>query len=117
MSKNGITIELSKAQVERVVRAAGKDSGLRGLAAEMEELDFRAAPEQLHDLRLSRSLLLGLTVLASFPADGAARSVRDVADELDMGASTTHRYAATLLEVGLLERDPVSREYRRVVGG
>jgi DNA-binding IclR family transcriptional regulator len=33
-----------------------------------------------------------------------------------MGASTTHRYVSTLLEVGLLERDPVSREYR-LVGG
>lgn len=29
-----------------------------------------------------------------------------------MGASTTHRYVSTLVEVGLLERDPVSREYR-----
>ena len=117
MSERGVTIELSKAQVERVVREAGKDAGLLGLAGGMEELDFRASPEQLDDLRLSHSLLLGLMVLASVPAGGAARSVKEVADELELGASTTHRYALTLLEVGLLERDPVSREYRRAVRG
>jgi DNA-binding MarR family transcriptional regulator len=115
MSENGITIELSKAQVDWVVRAAGQDGGLLGLAAGMEELDFWASPAQLDDQRLSRSLLRGLMVLASFPADGAARSVKDVANELEMGASTTHRYTSTLQEVGLLERDPVSRKYRRVV--
>ena len=56
-------------------------------------------------------------VLTSFPADGAGRAVTDVAHELEMGASTTHRYATTLFEVGLLERDPVSREYRRAFSG
>jgi DNA-binding IclR family transcriptional regulator len=40
-----------------------------------------------------------------------------VAGELGLGVSTTHRYASTLLEVGLLERDPVSREYRRPTSG
>jgi DNA-binding IclR family transcriptional regulator len=41
----------------------------------------------------------------------------DVAHELEMGASTTHRYISTLVEVGLLERDPVSRKYRLAVRG
>ena len=115
MPENRIAIELSRVQVERVVREAGSDSGLLGLAGAMEELDFWASPERLDDRRLSRSLLLGLMVLESFPVGGAARSLKDVADELGMGASTTYRYAATLLEVGLLERDPVSRKYRRAV--
>jgi hypothetical protein len=115
VSQDGITIELSKAQVERVVREAAKNGGLLGLAGRMEELELWVSPVQLDDRRLSRSLLLGLMVLASFPSDGADRSVKDVARELDMGASTTHRYVSTLLEVGLLERDPVSREYRRAV--
>ena len=114
MSEGGITIELSKAQVERVVRAAGKDGGLLGLAGWLQEFELRVFPAQLDDRRFSRSLLRGLKVFASFPADGASRSVKDVARELEMGASTTHRYASTLVEVGLLERDPVSRKYRRV---
>jgi DNA-binding MarR family transcriptional regulator len=114
MSENGISIELSKAQINRVIREAVDDGGPLGL---VEDLDFRASPAQLDDRRLSRSLLRGLLVLASFPADGAGRSVTDVAHELDMVASTTHRYISTLLEVGLLERDSVSREYRRQVRG
>lgn len=117
MSEIRVTIELSKAQVERVVRAAGKDGGLLGLAGWMERLELRSFPGQLDDQRLSRSLMLGLMVLASFPADGVARSVKHVATDLDMGVSTTHRYVSTLVEVGLLERDPVSRKYRRAVRG
>jgi len=116
MSEQAITIELSAAQVDGVIREAGKDTGLLGLVGGMEDLvRFRASPAQLDDLRFSRSLLRGLMVLASFNPDGASREVTDVARELDMGASTTHRYASTLVEVGLLERDPVSREYRRAV--
>ena len=113
MPEHPITIELSAAEVDRVVREAGKDAvgGMEGLVG------FRASPAQLDDLRFSRSLLRGLMVLGCFPADGAGREVTDVARELEMGASTAHRYASTLLEVGLLERDPVSREYRRVVRG
>ncbi len=63
-------------------------------------------------MRFSRSLLRGLMVLASFPADGSDRSVTDVAKQLGMGVSTTHRYASTFVEVGVLERDPISRRYR-----
>jgi hypothetical protein len=111
MSESAVTIELSKAQINRVIREAGEDDGLLGRMGGVEGLEFRASPAQLEDRRLSRSLLRGLMVLASFPADGAARSVKEVAGELDMGGSTTHRYISTLVEVGLLERDPMSREY------
>ncbi len=119
MPQHGITIELSAAQTERIVREAANDGELLGLVGGMEELqfEFRASPAQLDDLRFSRSLLRGLMVLASFPADGAGRAVTDVARDLDMGLSTTYRYASTLLEVGLLEQDPVSREYRRAMRG
>jgi hypothetical protein len=120
MSEHGITIELSEAQVDRVVREAGEDGGLLpGLVGGIEDVEFgfRVSPAPLDDPRLSRSLLRGLMVLASFPVDGAARSVTDVADELDMWPSTTHRYISTLVEIGLLEREPASRKYRRAVRG
>jgi hypothetical protein len=118
MPEDAITIELSKTQVARVVREAGRDDGLLDLLGGIEDLvEFRATPAQLDDPRFSRSLLRGLMVLGCFPADGAGREVTDVARELKMGASTAHRYASTLVEVGLLERDPVSREYRRAVRG
>lgn len=117
MSENGISIELSKAQVNRVTREAVEDDGLLGRVEETEKLGFRASPGQLEDRGLSTSLLRGLMVLTSFPADGAGRSMTDVALELDMGLSTVHRYVSTLVEVGLLERDPVSRKYRLAVRG
>src|SRR5450759_1891357 len=116
MAENGISIELSKAQVNRVIREAVEDGGLLGQVGQTEKLGFRASPEQLDDRGLSSSLLRGLMVLGSFPADGA-RPMTAVAHELEMGASTTHRYISTLVEVGLLERDPVSRQYRLAVRG
>lgn len=115
MSENAITIELSAAQIRRVVRDARKDDGLLGLLGGVEGLHFQPSPEQLDDPRLSRSLLQGLMILAAFPADGAGRAVTDVAHEVGMWPSTTHRYVSTLVEVGLLERDPLSREYRLAV--
>lgn len=112
ISENGINIELTKAQVNRVVREAAEDDGLLGLLGGLAELDVLASSTQMDDARFSRSLLRGLTVLAAFPADGRHRSVTDVAHQLELGISTTHRYISTLVEVGVLERDPVSRQYR-----
>jgi hypothetical protein len=117
MAENGISIELSQAQINRVLREAAEDDGLLGLLGNLEEIDIHASSAQLDDPRLSRSLLRGLMVLAFIAADGIARSVTDVANELDLGVSTTHRYISTLVEVGLLERDPVSRQYRLTVRG
>jgi hypothetical protein len=115
MPEHRITIELSKAQIGQVVREATEEGDLLSLQRGGERLQFRASPAQLDDRRCSRSLLLGLMVLASFRADGTSRAVTDVAHDLDMWASTAHRYVSTLVEVGLLERDAVSREYRLVV--
>jgi DNA-binding MarR family transcriptional regulator len=118
MSESGIILELSEAQVDRVLKEAAEHDGLLPLLAGIEELvEFKPSPAQLEDPRFSRSLLLGLMVFSSFTADGLGRSVTDVAHELGMGISTTHRYVSTLLEVGLLEREPVSREYRLVARG
>lgn len=113
MSENGITIELSKAQIKQVIREATEEDGLLGLLGGLEEVDAQMpSPVQKDEARLSRSLLRGLMVLASFPADGVARSVTDVARQLGLGMSTTHRYISTLVEVGVLERNPESRQYR-----
>jgi DNA-binding MarR family transcriptional regulator len=112
ISENGIKIELSKAQINQVVREASEDDGLLGLLGGLEDLDVKASSMPMDDVRLSRSLLRGLMVLASYPTDGSTRSVTDVAHQLGMGISTTHRYTSTLVEVGVLERDPESRQYR-----
>jgi DNA-binding MarR family transcriptional regulator len=114
MADSGIAIELTSSQIDRIVRGASDSNavstllhGLAGRAAMTPH--FRELAESP---RLSRSLLLGLLVLASFPTDGAALAVTDIAARLDMSPSTTHRYLTTLLAVGLLEQDPRTRRYR-----
>lgn len=67
---------------------------------------------RLNDPQLSRALLSGLLVFASFSPDGAYRGVADVARMLEMSPSTTQRYIRTLAAVGLLDREPGLRKYR-----
>lgn len=69
-------------------------------------------PPEINDHRLSRSLLLGLRLLACVPVNGAFTSVTELASKTGMNMSTTHRYISTLVAVGLLERDPGTRQYR-----
>jgi len=109
-----VLIELSPAQVDRIVRNAADGGNMSVLLSGLD--DVREAlvrePRQLEDSRLSRSLLAGLLMLASFPPDGSYLGNAEIARLLDMNPSTTHRYVSTLVAVGLLERDPSSRRYR-----
>lgn len=116
-----VTIELSKAQVDQVIRAAGQGGGTMSLLLSAvrdaswrlaSASDERELPPQMEDRRLSRSLLSGLLVLSCFPADGGHVGIAELARTLGMNTSTTHRYVTTLLSVGLLERDPGTRRYR-----
>jgi hypothetical protein len=117
-----VRIELSKAQVDQVVRTAGQGGAMPVLLSSLRdpggmhglEADRWAHPAQMEDRRLSRSLLSGLLVLACFPVDGGYLGIAELARMLDMNTSTTHRYVTTLLAVGLLERDATTRRYRLV---
>ncbi len=64
-----------------------------------------------HPGRFSSSLCAGLAMLTCFTAERPVRGIADMADELDLGRSTTHRYATTLVTLGYLEQGP-SRKYR-----
>jgi hypothetical protein len=112
---DGVVIELSAEQVEAVVRGAAGGGSVSVLLSGRAELSEALAPalEQLDDRRLSRSLLAGLVMLASFPADGSYLGNAQLARMLEMNPSTAHRYVSTFVAVGLLERDPDSRRYRR----
>jgi DNA-binding MarR family transcriptional regulator len=109
-----ITIELTRPQVDRVVRESANGTGISSLLRGLAGSDTLAERYQAlaESPRLSRSLLLGLLVLASLPGDGSSLAVSDVAAALGMSPSTTHRYMTTLLAVGLLEQDPRTRRYR-----
>ncbi len=130
-----IAITLSPTQVDEVVRAASQsrvpsistliaDSLSAPLVAEdvseNADADVPAEDSQVggylpvgaSDPRLSRSLLRGLSLLTCFGRDGGARGIVELAHDAGMSPSTAHRYASTLVELGLLERDPKSRKYR-----
>jgi hypothetical protein len=136
-----ITITLSPAQIDSVVRAASRGSApsisalIAGSLASATQRPKGAAaggtvaarplqhasgqqparaylPKDTDDPRLSRSLLRGLSLLSGFGPDGAERGIVELADEVGMSPSTAHRYAQTLVELGLLERCPRTRKYR-----
>jgi hypothetical protein len=130
-----ISIALSPAQVDAVVRAASHSrapsvstligNALRAprradlLEAGDTRVQDRHPPsadqpydEDDVDPRMSRSLLRGLSLLTRFGPDGAERGIVELSRELGMSPSTAHRYASTLVELGLLERSPRSRKYR-----
>jgi IclR helix-turn-helix domain len=115
-----VLIELTKAQVDQVIRAAGQGGTMSVLLSALKDPKWTlslssedwAYPSQMDDRRLSRSLLSGLLVLSCFPYDGGYLGIAELARMLDMNTSTTHRYVTTLLAVGLLERDPATRRYR-----
>ncbi len=130
-----ISITLSPAQVDDVVRAAsqGRAPSISALIANSLTAPSRPAasspaaaaclddepprvgghlPIDSIDPRLSRSLLRGLSILTCFGPDGQARGIVELAGVLGMSPSTAHRYAVTLVELGLLERCPDTRKYR-----
>jgi IclR family transcriptional regulator, pca regulon regulatory protein len=64
-----------------------------------------------NDGRYSLSLGHGLAILATFSAERSTLGIADMASVLSMSRSTTHRYAATLAQLGYLEQNS-SRRYR-----
>jgi IclR-like helix-turn-helix domain-containing protein len=111
-----VTIELSPAQVDHVVRGAADGGNMSVLLSGLKDVRdvLSQEPRQMEDSRLSRSLLAGLLMLACFPSDGSYLGNAEIARMLEMNPSTTHRYVSTLVAVGLLERDPATRRYRLV---
>jgi hypothetical protein len=110
-SKKPVLIELSPDQLSQVARAAAEGGHVSLLLSGLDQArDALAAG--LDYSRLSSSLLCGLLILASFPADGSYMSITELSRLTGRTMGTTHRYVATLLAVGLLERDSVTREYR-----
>jgi Fic family protein len=109
-----LTLELSRAQVDQIVRAASKGGSVSTLLASKLDSPERLAETlaDFDDTRLSRSLLSGLLVFATFPANGESLGNIEVARMLGMNPSTAHRYISTFLELGLLERDAGTRRYR-----
>jgi IclR family transcriptional regulator, pca regulon regulatory protein len=60
----------------------------------------------------SQSLERGLEILASFNSGRPLLGVSELAREVALSRSTTHRYVATLAALGYLEQDVGTRKYR-----
>lgn len=116
-----VSLELTSAQVEGIVRSTIDARGpslnllLSGLIAEQaiseSSLEERYWVE-LESGRLSHSLFRGLLILALFISGEEGRGVVEVARQLGLSPSTTHRYISTLVAFGLLVQDPSTRKYR-----
>src|SRR6476660_2564707 len=65
----------------------------------------------LREPRYSQSLERGLAILRCFTAARPVLGIADIADELGMSRSTTHRYVITLVALGYLEQG-AGRKYR-----
>ena len=65
----------------------------------------------LREPRYSQSLERGLAILGCFTPERPVLGIADIADDLGMSRSTTHRYVITLLALGYLEQG-ASRKYR-----
>ncbi|HEY2536929.1 MAG TPA: IclR family transcriptional regulator C-terminal domain-containing protein [Solirubrobacteraceae bacterium] len=61
--------------------------------------------------RYSQSLARGLAIMECFEAERSVLGIAEIAKELGMSRSTTHRYLATLVALGYMEQDK-SRKYR-----
>jgi IclR family transcriptional regulator, pca regulon regulatory protein len=69
----------------------------------------------LRNPRYSQSLERGLAILRCFTPERPVLGIADIADELGMSRSTTHRYVITLVALGYLEQG-ASRKYRLGLG-
>ena len=65
----------------------------------------------LREPRYSQSLERGLAILGCFTPKRPVLGIADIADDLGMSRSTTHRYVITLVALGYLEQG-ASRKYR-----
>jgi hypothetical protein len=106
-----VAITLSPTQVDDVVRAASRSRAPSISTSIADSQGVGCLPNGASDPRLSRSLLRGLSLLSRFGQDGAARGIVELAHDAGMSPSTAHRYASTLVELGLLQRDPKTRKY------
>src|SRR3954469_16839322 len=71
-----------------------------------------APPTNARSSAHSQSLERGLAILSSFRSGRPLLGVSDLAREVGLSRSTTHRYIATLAQLGYLQQDQLTRKYR-----
>jgi hypothetical protein len=114
--QESVTISLAQTQIDEIARQmldhASGQGWMNGFERQEDAIAQLANGPLMEDRRLSRSVLIGLLILACFAPAGTERRLIDVAHILDLPASSIHRYVRTLVAVGLLEQVQETREYR-----
>jgi IclR family transcriptional regulator, pca regulon regulatory protein len=73
---------------------------------------IRNMPQVTNGPGFSQSLERGLAVLCAFTPQRPTLGINELARELGLTRSTTHRYVSTLASLGFLEQDDGTRKYR-----
>jgi predicted transcriptional regulator len=113
-----IRVVLSRAQVEQVLHSVkeARGSELHGFllagTGHLKTLKSHAREDGLPgDRGISRSLLRALMILRFLFLKAGDQQIYDISTGVRLSHSTTHRYLATLKQVGLVEQSK-SRKYR-----
>src|SRR5262245_24696075 len=93
----------------RMPRSRSPDSGPQ--AAPGHGVESTRDGEVAPSAPFSQSLERGLTVLSSFTQNNPVRGIADLAREVGLNKSTTHRYVATLAKLGYVQQDPETKRY------
>ncbi len=70
------------------------------------------APKRTSGSSNAQALVRGLAVLSAFRSDKPSLGVSEIGRSIGLSRSTTHRYVATLLDLGYLQQDTATRQYR-----
>lgn len=59
-----------------------------------------------------RSLAKGLALLSSFDQDSPSLSLKELSERMAWSKGTAYRFTATLVQLGYLDQDPLTKRYR-----
>src|ERR1700730_11652891 len=117
-----VRVVVSRAQVEQVLSSvtAAQASELRGFlltrTGPLTKLKSPAREDELPDDRgISRSLLRALMILRFLFLEAGDQRIYAISTGVGLSHSTTHRYLATLKQVGMVGQSK-SRKYRLATG-
>jgi IclR helix-turn-helix domain len=113
--KTDVSIDLTPSQITKIIDSlpgpGPASSPTRQLITLRDRASSTSDDDLFYDKELARSLIQGLAVLCEF-TDCEEHSTSEIAETLEMPASTAYRYMRTLAAIDLLGLDPITDLYR-----